>query len=154
VLIFQSSIFKEGINYLVAVPEEISMELGKPGYIPVKGFVDHVAFKSTCVPRRGKRHVIFLNSAIRKKIQKTENDGVTLQIEYDHESREIPVPEDIELILAEKSVLLEEFWQLSTAHRNELIRWIQDAKRPETRLKRIEILIQHLHERRKKRIGY
>jgi hypothetical protein len=151
VITFNPVIYKEGINYLVSLPDEACIALNRKGYIPVKGFVDGIPFRSTCIPRKDKRYVLFLDRYIRMKINKSEHDPVSLQIEFDPESRELPVPEDIELILAEKTGLFEEFMRQSSAHRNELIRWVENAKRPETRLKRIERLVEHMRECHMKR---
>ncbi len=140
---FSAVIFKEGMNYLVEVPRGVSEKLNQSGYIPVTGFVEEVPFKGTCVPRRENRYVLFLDSAIRNKTHKTEHDNVTLRIEFDPESRELSVPEDMEMILSEENGLFEKFMKLTPAHRRELIKYVLTAKRPETRLKYIERVADH-----------
>jgi len=146
---FSTTIFKEGINYLVEVPVKIIIELDKTGYIPVRGFANTIAFRGTCVPRKGNRHALFLNSAIRNRIRKTEHDIVRIDIEYDPESRDIPVPEDLEMMLSEETGLYEKFLALTPAYRRELINYVLMAKRPETRLKYIRKVADHTRNYKK-----
>ena len=148
---FTANIYKEGMNYLVEVPAEFSVQLKISGNIPVKGYANGVPFKGTCVPRKGNHLALFLNSEIRNKIYKTEHDEVTLQIEYDSESRDLPVPEDLDMVLSEENGLSEYFLQMTTSHRKELIRYVLAAKKPETRLKYIRRVVDLVRDHRSKK---
>jgi hypothetical protein len=119
----------------------------------VRGKADGIPFKSTCVPRKENRFVVILNGDIRKKTGKSDGDPVKLELEYDPESREIPLPEDVEMILAEDEAVLQEFLNGSPSDRRQFILYILQAKHEETRLKRIQVLVQRLKERIAKRAG-
>ena len=144
---FCASIYKEGMNYVVDVPDNRNHHFQKKKYIPVRGTINHESFKGTLIPRKNERHVLFINKDIRQKINKSEFDEIEICIEHDPESRELPVPEDIELILSENIDIYSAFLKLSPAHRRELILFVTDAKKPETRLKRIQKIENHLKER-------
>lgn len=144
---FVATIFKEGMNYAVDVPDVSKDYFQKSGYIPVRGTIDTEVFIGTLIPRREKRYVLFVNWDIRTKIHKTEFDEVKVSIEYDPKSRELPVPEDVELIFSEDSKIYEEFIEMSPSQRREIIRYITDAKKEETRLKRIQMVEDRLRER-------
>lgn len=146
---FSATIFKEGMNYLVEVPLPVVKKFNRKGNIPVRGFVDKAAFRGTCVARKNNRLVLFLNSEIRKKINRTENDMVSIDMEFDPESRDILVPEDLELILSEEEGLFEKFLSLTQAHRRELTIFVLGAKKPETRLKYIRRVADHIRKYRK-----
>jgi hypothetical protein len=144
---FNSTIYKEGMNYVVDVPDDSKSYFQKDGYIPVKGTIDTEKFIGTLIPRKGNKYALFIKWEIRTKINKTEFDEVEVKIEYDPESRELPVPEDVELILAENSEIYNAFLKLSTSHRRELIQYVTNAKKDDTRLKRIQKIEDHLRER-------
>ncbi len=148
---FSANIYKEGMNYLVEVPVEFSVQLKKSGNIPVRGYANGVNFKGTCVPRKGNHLALFLNSEIRNKIHKTEHDEVNLQIEYDPESRDLPIPEDLEMVLSEENGLFEYFLQITPSHRRELVHYVLAAKRPETRLKYIRRVADLVRDHRSKK---
>jgi hypothetical protein len=147
---FSGTIYKEGMNYLIELPAKIIKELKISGFFPVRGFADTFPFKGTCVPRKENRYALFLNGEIRNAIRKTEHDAVLIRIEYDPESRDLPVPEDLEMVLSEEKGLYPKFLALTPAHRRELIRYVLAAKKPETRLKYIGKVINHTRNYKKK----
>ena len=141
---FKSYIHKESMFFVAEVPGEIIDQLGRSRHIPVRGKADGVHFQSTCMPRKGNRHVIFLNADLRRKIGKTNGDQVSIELEYDPVSREVPIPEDVEMILAEDEAVLHEFLNGSPSDRRQFIIYILQAKHEETRLKRIRVLAERL----------
>lgn len=146
-LSFNATIYKEGMNYVVDVPRNREKHFQNGRYIPVRGTINQENFKGTLIPRKKERHVMFINRDIRTKIDKSEYDEIEIHIEYDPEPRDIPVPEDVELILSEDTEIYNSFLKLSTSHRRELILYITDARKAETRLKRIQRVEEHLKQR-------
>ena len=67
---------------------------------------------------------------------KGDGDGVTVTLERDAGERTVDVPDDLAAALAEAG-LREAFDKLSYSHRREHVNAINDAKRPETRTRRI-----------------
>lgn len=145
--LFKSILYRSSYNYQIDVPDEISIEMGLRKYIPVKGHANKHEFKATLIPRKYNRHVLFLNSEIRRKAKIKDGDNVDIVIEFDAESREIPIPEDVELIFSESAMVFETFSKLSPSQRRELLKYILMAKREETRLKRIEHVARRMQER-------
>jgi uncharacterized protein YdeI (YjbR/CyaY-like superfamily) len=54
------------------------------------------------------------------------------------------LPEDVRLALAAEEAAERRFATLPPSHRKEHLRWIEEAKRPETRRRRLETTIQRL----------
>ena len=52
--------------------------------------------------------------------------------------REIPVPHDLQIELHDDPEAAAAFAALPPSHRREYIDWILEAKRPETRMRRVE----------------
>jgi hypothetical protein len=144
---FISTIYKEGPNYLIEVPKKIGLSFRRSGYIPVRGKIQGKSFKSTLVNRRNERFVMFLNIDIRKSASIEESDVVKAFIEFDPEPRDIAIPEDVELLLSENRIVYSTFLNMSAAHRNEILRYILEAKEPETRLRRIKKMIDYILSR-------
>ena len=137
---FKATIYKEGMNYVVDVPDNSEDYFLKSGYIPVRGTINSEDFKGTLIPRKKNKHVLFVNWAIRTRIDKSEFDTIEVSVEYDPESRELPVPEDVELILSEDSRIYEAFLRVSPSQRREILKYVIDAKKAKKNKKIITCL--------------
>jgi len=62
---------------------------------------------------------------------------VRVSIELDTEPRTVTVPDDLRSALADDDAAREAFEKLSYTHRREYVEWIEEAKRPDTRARRI-----------------
>jgi hypothetical protein len=141
---FISTIYKEGISYLIEVPKEIGLTFKQTGQIPVRIKIQDKLFKSYLVNQKNEKFILFLNSEIRREASIDEYDVVKAAIEYDSEPREIPIPEDVELLLSENRLIYSTFLNMSVTHRNEILKYILEAKKPESRLLRINKMIKHI----------
>jgi len=148
---FTAQIVKEGGNYVVSVPAAQWHKFTQSGNIPVGGTVNNFPIKGTLVPRKNNRLVLFIDYETRKKIGKGEFDAVTVKIEFDPEDRNLPIPEDVEVLFSENPEVFDFFVKMSSAHRREIIKFIDSAKRQETRLKYIERIREHVIEKLNKK---
>jgi len=81
--------------------------------------------------------------AIREQTGKGPGDIVELVVWKDEEVRTVEVPAQFENLMKKEGLLLV-FKELSYTHRKEYCRWITDAKKEETRLKRLGRAIEML----------
>ena len=88
------------------------------------------------------KHILVIIKDIRKKIGKEVGDAVKISLELDTEPREIDIPQDFSMALAEDAAAQETFEKLSFSHRREYILWINEAKKEETRSRRISKAIE------------
>ncbi len=91
----------------------------------------------------GGQNMIGISKANREELGVEIGDTVTVTIELDGADRVVEVPDDAAKALA-KAKLRKAFDALAFTHQKEHIRAITDAKRPETRAKRIEGMIKKL----------
>jgi hypothetical protein len=77
---------------------------------------------------------------IRNKIGKDVGDKVRVTVDADDAPREVAVPDDVRAALR-KAKLEKVFEKLSYTHQKEHINAIEEAKQPQTRVRRIEKLI-------------
>jgi len=139
---FDAILRKIGINFCIEIPARVSDAIGVRGYVPVKGMAAGRRFTSTLVPRGKGCHRLFLNGEVRRAAGIEAGDRVAIVLAVDARSRELPVAQDLEDALREADVA-ETFASLTMARRNEIIRWIEDAKRDDTRAKRIAKAVEH-----------
>jgi hypothetical protein len=133
---FSAQIGKEWINPCVEVPEAVSLALGGRGFIPVAGTLNSLPIRATLVPLGQGRYRLFINGAMRKVAGVDVGDVVTLTLHFDPQPRDLDVPDDLAQALDESDAE-EGFARLPPSRRKELIVYLLDAKRPETRAKRI-----------------
>ncbi|HMD55520.1 MAG TPA: YdeI/OmpD-associated family protein [Phycisphaerae bacterium] len=65
-------------------------------------------------------------------------------------SRSVEIPQDFLLALETKDGLAAFFLQYPPSHQNETFKWINEAKKPQTRTSRIEKAVKMLWEKKKK----
>lgn len=116
---------------------------GKKGQIKVKAIFDNaVAYRGSLVKMKTECHILGLTQEIRKELKKTFGDEVSVKLWEDNEERIVEIPEDV-LVTFEKNKDAFEFYQkMSYTHRKEYMRWITEAKKPETREKRKQKMIE------------
>ena len=132
----------EGRLPLVELPFDVKAAYGtaRP---KVKATVNDVALRTTVSVYGGRSYVGF-----RKEIQEAAGirigDRVRVRIEPDVEPREVEVPDDLARALKQDRAASQAFAGLSYTHRKEYAQWVQDAKKPETRQRRVEKTIELL----------
>jgi hypothetical protein len=78
-------------------------------------------------------------------------DTFDVLLALDTASREISVPPDLAEALAGDAAAAATFDRLSFSHRREYVQWITEAKRPETRARRVAGTLDRLHEGKPRR---
>jgi hypothetical protein len=80
---------------------------------------------------------IGLNRAVRAASGVDAGDRVRVTMELDTEPRTVDPPEDLRAALEAEPGAVATYEGLSFTHRREYAEWVQGAKRPETRTKRV-----------------
>ena len=126
----------------VVVPDRVIEALGGGGRIPVRAAFDGVEYQGSVVTMGGER-IIGVQKAIRTSIGKGDGDRVTVTLARDTGERAVEVPADLANAL--KAAGVRKQWDaLAYSHRKEHVRAIEEAKKPETRAKRIEKAVEAL----------
>jgi hypothetical protein len=129
---------------LVELPADILDALGGGSRFRVKGTLDGVAFESSTMPLGGGRVCLGVHKATREAAGRTFGDRVTIELERDDASPEVEVPDELAQALSQDRVARTVYEGLSFTHRNEYARWVAEAKRPETRARRVEQTLEML----------
>jgi hypothetical protein len=126
-----------GGGAFIVVPFDVGEAFGRRGQVRVKGTIDGQPFQSSMAPMGGGHHVLGIHKATREAIGKSIGDSVALVVEPDTAERSVTVPEDFAGALAKSKRAQQQFDGFAYTHRKEYVHWIESAKRPETRQRRI-----------------
>lgn len=94
----------------------------------------------------GGRNLLGLSKAARAELGVEIGEAVHAVIELDTDERTVELPDDFAAALAARPGARAAFEALPPSHRREHVRAIDEAKRPETRLRRIEAAVAKLGE--------
>jgi hypothetical protein len=102
-------------------------------------------YRSTVAPMGGE-HLVGVSAEHRAAAGVAPGDELEVELEHDAEPRVVEVPEDLAGALAGEEAARRFFDTLSYSHQRAYTVWIQDAKRPETRARRVEQAVGMLRE--------
>jgi hypothetical protein len=125
------------------LPFDPKAEFGKTR-APVRVTLNGHPFRTTVVAMGG-RALIGLNKEVRRATGVAAGDRIEVEVELDDEPRTVEVP--AELAAALDSETRAYFDALSYTHRKEYVRWIDEAKRDETRRSRVAKAAEMLRRR-------
>jgi Bacteriocin-protection, YdeI or OmpD-Associated/Domain of unknown function (DUF1905) len=141
---FRTSVEREGTGTFLRVPADIVANLGTRRRPPVRVTVGGHTFRST-IAVYGDDFYVPLKAANRDAAGVGAGDVVDVTIELDEEPRVVEVPEDLAAALAADGAAAEAFERLSYSHQREYVEWIGEAKRADTRARRVAGTLERLH---------
>jgi bifunctional DNA-binding transcriptional regulator/antitoxin component of YhaV-PrlF toxin-antitoxin module len=109
--------------------------------VPVKVTINGYTWRSTVGNRDGIQYLV-VNAAARRHAGVKAGDFVTIMLEPDTEKRQIEVPIPLQKALGAK--LTQKLNALSFTHKKEFIVWYSEAKKDDTRARRVEKMKQML----------
>ena len=127
----------------IEVPEDVVAALGSGNRPAVTITVGGHSYRTT-VSRMGGRFLVPLSAENRTAASVAAGDQVEVDIELDSGPREVAVPGDLAAALAQDDTARATFDGLSFTHRKEWVRWIEEAKKPETRATRLDKTVESL----------
>ena len=116
---------------------------------PVKVTIRGHTWRTTPGVYDGVGHIV-VNRAVKAATGVDAPDRVRVTMELDTEPRTVRVPPDLREALRAHPASAEAFSRLSFTHRREYVEWIEDAKRPETRRRRIASTVEHVRAGRER----
>jgi Bacteriocin-protection, YdeI or OmpD-Associated/Domain of unknown function (DUF1905) len=125
-----------GGGAFVDIPFDVEKAFGskKP---KVKAMIEGVPYRGTLVRMGSECHMLIILKGIREHVGKDFGDEVKITVEPDIELCVIEVPKDLLKELKKDKDAKTFFDKLAYSHQKEYVKWIEDAKRDETRQTRI-----------------
>jgi hypothetical protein len=140
---FQTILLQTGKNTTgIEVPAQIIEVLGGGKRPLVKVKVDDYSYRSAVAVMEGK-YMISMSAAHREAGGFQGGDPVDVTLELDTEPRTVEIPEDLKNAMVEGKVM-EAYEKSAPSMKKEYVRWVQEAKAPETRARRIDKTVEKL----------
>lgn len=131
----------------IVVPEVIVEKLASGKRPKVTVTLKGYTYRST-VAVMGGQYLLPLAKEHRAKAGIVDDEKVEVTLELDTAPREVEVPKDLAAAL-KKAGLTKDFAALAYTHRKEHVRAVEEAKAPETRLRRIEKAVAMVQAKKK-----
>jgi Bacteriocin-protection, YdeI or OmpD-Associated/Domain of unknown function (DUF1905) len=140
---FSTTMFQMGNNTGIEVPADVVAALDAGKRPPVVVRVNGYEYRSTVAPMGGKYLLPF--SADRRKESGIQGgDAIDVELTLDTAPRTVGVPDDLQSALDASPAAGAAWDKLSNTHKKEHARSVLDAKKPETRTRRIAAVISKL----------
>ena len=129
-------------------PFDVERTFGARGHVPVRGTLNGAPFRASIFKMHG-RHFMVVNRKLREAAGVSGGETVPVRVERDTEPRVITPPADFARALESNEAALAAWDKLSYTHRREHVEHVEEAKRPDTRRRRIEKSVAQLAEGKK-----
>jgi hypothetical protein len=134
---FTTTLVGRGPGVAVILSEEQVAAVGEGAKrFPVAATVNGFRYRTTVVAMRGE-FMFGLSKEVRTQAGVEAGQTVTITLELDREERTVEVPPALAHGLAGDAEAAAVFAKLAYTHRKEYARWVADAKREETRERRV-----------------
>jgi Bacteriocin-protection, YdeI or OmpD-Associated/Domain of unknown function (DUF1905) len=117
------------------VPFDLNEAFGRarpPVAVTVRGHT----WRTTPGVYDGVGHIV-VNRSVKAATGVDAGDRVQVEMELDTKPRTVRVPADLRAALAADPAANEAFAGMSYTHRREYVEWVEEAKRPDTRARRV-----------------
>jgi len=128
----------------ITIPFDVESVFGSKR-VPVKVWINRAEYRGTVV-RMGGKYMLGVPKVFRDAAGIKAGDNIMVTMELDSEPRTVETPADLAEAL-HKADLASGWEKLSYTHKKEHVNAIEDAKKPETRVRRIEKAIEMIKKR-------
>jgi hypothetical protein len=142
--VIQEAQMRNNLAHWIDFPYDLKETYGKGNLVPVKvTFEGRVKYQGSLAKMGGEHAMILLRNDIYTLLGKKTGDKVKVEIELDAKERKVELSKDVVQAFADAKIL-EAFQKFSYSHQREWNNWIEDAKKPETRQRRIQKVIEEV----------
>jgi hypothetical protein len=131
----------------IEFPYDVEQEFGTKGQVKVLVTFDGYEYRGSLAKMGYPVHRLGLTKEVRNAIGKNAGDSVHVTVKKDEAPRIVEIPDDFGNLLNQNPEVEAYFEGLSFTHRKEYVRWIVEAKKQETREKRLQKAIEMLREK-------
>jgi len=147
-LAFTTTLHKRGPAAAIVLTEEQAATIGEgPKRFPVAATINGYTWRIS-VARMGGEYLLGLSKEVRAGVGAEAGDQVEVVIELDTAPREVEVPAALAAALAEDPTAKTAYDALAFTHRKEFARWVAEAKKEETRDRRVVQALEMIREGR------
>jgi hypothetical protein len=133
-----------GGGCLVPVPREIAAELGLKGMPKIKAMIGGQPYRGSLMPMGDGTYCQGVLKSIQEAAGVGFGDSVTVDLELDTEARMVEPPADLARAIAASKTVAANWDKLSFTNKKEMARSLEEAKKPETRERRLAAALERL----------
>lgn len=130
-----------GGGTLVPIPKEVAAELGLKGMPKIQAVIAGTPYRGSLMPMGDGTYCLGVLKSIQAAAGVGVGDRITVLIELDTEPRTVEAPPDLAAVLARDKKAAAAWEKLSFTNKNEMARSLTEAKKPETRERRLAAAI-------------
>ena len=117
---------------------EASAWLGRRGMVDLIVNVNGVMFRRTARPDGAGGHFVVFNAEMRERSGVEPGDRVRVGLAADHAPNVVNTPRELEQALESDPAAHSAYGSMPPSHRHAYVQFVQEAKRPETKVRRIQ----------------
>lgn len=141
--IFDSQLKKGNLGgFYVDIPFDVEKEFGSKRP-KIKAWIGGIEYRGILARMKTPNSILIVLKEIRTKLNVEEGDLLHIEIQKDIEERLIEIPSYFKAALLKEN-LLSYFENLAFTHRKEFVRWLENAKKDETKKRRLEKTLEML----------
>lgn len=132
---------------MAVLSKEQSARLGTRRTVNITGTLNGRPFQNSFLPTGDGRHYLVISQALRRAAGVEQGDSVKLVFEPETAPRPVVVPDDVQAALEKAPAAKAHFETLPPSHKREYLGFVTEAKKPETRARRLAQLVSRLQEK-------
>jgi hypothetical protein len=134
-----------GAGTFVVVPRDLNQKLGLKGRPKIQAVIAGHPYRGSLMPMGDGTFCLGVLKAIQESAGVTQGDRITVELELDTAPRVIEPPPDLAKALARNPKAAAVWEKLSYTNKREIARSLDEAKKPETRERRLAAALKQLH---------
>lgn len=133
-----------GGGTLVPIPKDVAAQLGLKGMPKIQAVIAGAPYRGSLMPMGDGTYCLGVLKSIQEAAGVGLGDTIEVLIELDTEPRSVEAPPDLAAALAKDKKAAAAWARLSFTNKKEMAVSLTDAKRPETRTRRLEAAVAKL----------
>jgi hypothetical protein len=137
-----------GGGTLVPIPKEIATKLGLKGMPKIQAVIAGKPYRGSLMPMGDGTYCLGVLKSIQEAAGVGQGDTITIELALDATPRIVELPADLARAIARDEKAIAAWEALSFTNKKEMARSLEEAKRPETRQRRLAQAVESLRSAR------
>lgn len=133
-----------GVGTYVVVPREVNTTLGLKGRPKVQAVIAGRPYRGSLMPAGHGTYILGVLKAIQQAEGLKRGDTITVELDIDTAPRVVEPPDDLAQALKRDRAAAASWDRLSYTDKREIARGLEEAKKPETRARRLAAALEKL----------
>jgi hypothetical protein len=141
---FEVTLTAHGVGAFVRVPRDVAAQLGFKGRPKVHAVIAGVPYRGSLMPMGDGTFGLGVLKSIQEAKGIDVGDTITVELEHDTGERTVEVPHDLAAAMQGDPQAAAAWARLSYTNKKEIARSLEEAKKPETRERRLRAVVERL----------